>query len=142
MQFRKSLAVPLSLVVAAMLCSLSLPPDEEKAKNLKILPKNISHDDLMKTMKHFNNALGVKCGYCHSRSKDDPKKMDFAADDKEEKETARSMMKLTNRINKKDFKTGKDEKGMQIMTVTCYTCHHGEAEPQKLPTQGEEQAGH
>ena len=141
MQFKKTLAVPLSLVVAAMLCSLSLPP-EEKAKNLKVLPKNISHDDLMKTMRHYNKALGVKCDFCHAKSKDDPKKMDFASDDKEEKETARDMMKLTNRINKKYFKSGKDENGQQIMTITCYTCHHGEAEPEKLPNGGTEGSPH
>src|SRR6186713_2013318 len=141
MQFKKTLTVPLSLVVAAMLCSLSLPP-EEKAKNLKVLPKNISHDDLMKTMRHYNKALGVKCDFCHAKSKDDPKKMDFASDDKEEKETARDMMKLTNRINKKYFKSGKDESGQQIMTITCYTCHHGEAEPEKLPNGGTEGSPH
>jgi cytochrome c553 len=135
MQFKKTFAVPLSLVVAAMLCSLSLPPQEEKAKNLKVLPKNISHEDLMKEMHHYNKALGVKCDFCHAKSKDDPKKMDFASDEKEEKETARDMMKLTSRINKKYFKSGKDENGRQIMTVTCYTCHHGEAEPAKLPEQ-------
>jgi len=133
MKFRKTLVLPLALVVATMLCSLSLPPQEEKAKNLKVLPKNISHDDLMKTMRFYNKALGVKCDFCHAKSADDPKKMDFASDLKEEKETARDMMKLTNRINKKYFKSGKDENGMQIMTVTCYTCHHGEAEPAKEP---------
>jgi hypothetical protein len=142
MQFKKSLAVPLSLVVAAMLCSLALPPQEEKAKNLKVLPKNISHDDLMKTMHFYNKSLGVKCDFCHAKSKDNPQKMDFASDEKEEKETARDMVKMTNRINKKFFKSGKDESGQPVMTVSCYTCHHGENEPAKLPAAGPEGAPH
>lgn len=137
MKLRKSVLVPLSLIVAAVLCSLSLPP-EEKAKNLKVLPKNISHDELMGTMRMFNKSLGVKCGYCHVPSKDDPKKMDFASDAKEEKETAREMMRMTLRINKKYFKSGKDENGKQIQTVTCYTCHNGQASPPELPKQGPE----
>jgi hypothetical protein len=138
MLFKKSLVVPLSLVVAAMLCSLTIPPPEEKAKNLKVLPKNISHEELMKTMRHFNKSLGVKCDFCHAKSADNPQKMDFASDAKEEKETTRDMMKMTNRINRKFFKSGKDENGESMMTVTCYTCHHGEAEPAKLPAGGPE----
>jgi cytochrome c2 len=142
MQFKKSLAVPLSLVVAAMLCSLALPPQEEKAKNLKVLPKNISHEELMKNMHFYNKALGVKCDFCHAKSKDNPQKMDFASDEKEEKETTREMMRMTNKINKKFFKSGKDESGQSIMTVSCYTCHNGEAEPKKLPVGGPEGAPH
>jgi cytochrome c2 len=142
MQFKKSLAVPLSLVVAAMLCSLALPPQEEKAKNLKVLPKNISHEELMKNMHLYNKSLGVKCDFCHAKSKDNPQKMDFASDEKEEKETTRDMMRMTNRINKKFFKSGKDENGQSIMTISCYTCHNGEAEPKKLPAGGPEGAPH
>ena len=137
MQIKKSLILPLSLILAATLCSLSLPP-EEKAKNLKVLPKNISHEDLMKEMHSYNKALGVKCDFCHAHSKDDPKKMDFASDEKEEKETARDMMRMTNRINKKYFKSGKDANGHQIMTVTCYTCHNGQHEPVSQPAGGPE----
>lgn len=135
MKFKKSLVVPLSLILAVSLCSLSLPP-EEKAKNLKVLPKDISHEELMQTMHLFNKSLGVKCDFCHAHSKDDPKKMDFASDVLEEKETARDMMKMTMRINKKYFKSGKDENGKQIMTVTCYSCHNGQKEPVATPPGG------
>lgn len=137
MQLKRSYLVPLSLLLAATLCSLSLPP-EEKAKNLKVLPKSISHDDLMKEMRSYNKALGVKCDYCHAKQPDNPQKLDFVSDDKEEKETAREMLKMTYRINKKFFNSGKDEKGMQIMTVTCYTCHNGQKEPSSKPPVTEE----
>ena len=137
MQLKGSYLVPLSLLLAVTLCSLSLPP-EERAKNLKVLPKDISHDDLMKEMRTYNKALGVKCDFCHAKQPENPQKLDFASDDKEEKETAREMLKMTMRINKKFFKSGKDEKGMQIMTVTCYTCHNGQKEPSSKPAGGEE----
>ena len=140
MQLKRTYLVPLALLLAATLCSLSTPP-EEKAKNLKVLPKNISHDDLMKEMRSYNKALGVKCDYCHAKLPDNPQKMDFVSDAKEEKETAREMLKMTFRINKKYFKSGKDEKGMQVMTVTCYTCHNGQKEPASKPA-GAEEAPH
>lgn len=132
MKLKRSYLVPLSLLLAATLCSLSLP-QEERAKNLKVLPKNISHEDLEKEMRSYNKALGVKCDFCHARQPDNPKKMDFASDDKEEKETAREMLRMTMRINKKYFKSGKDEQGQPMMTVTCYTCHNGQKEPASRP---------
>lgn len=133
MHLKRSYLVPLSLLLAATLCSLSLPQQEERAKNLKVLPKNISHEDLEKEMRGYNKALGVKCDFCHARQTDNPKKLDFASDEKEEKETARDMLKMTMRINKKYFKSGKDEQGVQVMTVTCYTCHNGQKEPASKP---------
>jgi cytochrome c2 len=140
MQLKRSFLVPLSLLLAASLCSLSQPP-EHKAKNLKVLPKHISHDDLMTEMRSYNKALNVKCDYCHARSADNPQKLDYASDTKEEKETARDMFKMTMRINKKYFKSGKDEKGNTMMTVTCYTCHNGQKEPASKPS-GVEEAPH
>ena len=133
MKLKRSYLVPLSLLLAATLCSLSLPQQEERAKNLKVLPKNISHEELEKEMRSFNKALGVKCDFCHVRQTDNPKKLDFASDDKEEKETARDMLRMTMRINKKYFKSGKNEQGEQMMTVTCYTCHNGQKEPASKP---------
>ena len=82
-------------------------------------------------MHNFNDALGVKCNFCHAPSKEDEKKMDFASDDKPEKSIARSMMKMTNRINKKFFH-GKMKLGDTdaVLAVNCETCHHGEPHPE------------
>lgn len=137
MQLKRTYLVPLSLLLAATLCSLSLPP-EKKAKNLKVLPKDISHEELEKVMRSYNKALGVRCDFCHARQADNPQKLDFASDDKLEKETARDMIRMTMRINKKYFKSGKDEKGAQVMTVTCYTCHNGQKEPASKPPVAQE----
>ena len=38
-------------------------PDE--FQNLKILPKDISKDDLLVVMRDFSFALDVRCQYCH-----------------------------------------------------------------------------
>ena len=71
--------IPKQLIVFAALVGLvtisvaaTAPQQAEKHKmNLKVLPKNISHDDLGKVMHGFNNALGVKCNFCHAASATD-----------------------------------------------------------------------
>src|ERR1035438_5253092 len=78
------------------------PDKDPPNKNLKILPKNISHEDLDKVMDGFKAALGVKCNFCHAPSKDTADHhLDFASDDKPEKNIARHMWKMTAKINKK-----------------------------------------
>lgn len=124
---KRSFVLLMTLFIAVTLCSLSLPQDPPKAKNLKVLPKDISHEELDNVMKAFKNSLGVKCGFCHAPQKDNPQKLDFASDDNEHKDVAREMMRMTAKINKKYFK------GSQPMAVTCYTCHHGNEEPKSVP---------
>ena len=98
-----------------------------KAKNLKVLPKNISHEELDSIMDGFKAALGVKCTFCHVPSKIDPKKMDFAADDKDHKIIAREMIAMTAKLNKKYFSEFQEKKG--VAAVQCATCHRGKPEP-------------
>lgn len=102
--------------------------DEWKATNLKVLPKNISQDEIKKVMDDFKVALGVKCGFCHAQSANDPTKLDFASDENHHKETARWMMKMTQRINKKHFKH-RDEKTGEMTQISCMTCHNGKEHP-------------
>ena len=102
--------------------------DEPEGKNLKILPKDISHHDLDSIMDNFKAALGVKCDYCHARSKDNPKKLDFASDEKEYKLIAREMMKMTDKINKKYFK--EHEGNDNVGAIQCMTCHRGNEKPE------------
>jgi hypothetical protein len=106
------------------------PPEAPKYKNLKILPKNISKEDLDKVMDHFKAALGVKCSFCHAPSKDTAQKWpDFASDEKPEKLIARKMMKMTSKINKKFFADNKNEQGVAVPAVECMTCHRGSPHP-------------
>lgn len=106
------------------------PEPEPKAKNLKVLPKNISKEELDKVMDDFKLALGVRCSHCHAPMKDNPKKLDFASDEKPEKETAREMMRMTAKINKKYFHEAMKE-GNTIAKIACITCHNGKTEPAK-----------
>ncbi|RAJ04056.1 photosynthetic reaction center cytochrome c subunit [Chitinophaga skermanii] len=117
-----------SAMAAVTLCSLAVPQDEdEKPKNLKVLSKKISAKELIDTMDEFNASLGVKCNFCHASSDADPSKLDYASDRNKHKDEAREMMRMTNRINKKYFG------GAEVREVTCYTCHHGEPDPPKMP---------
>lgn len=124
---KRSFLLTGALLTAVTLCSLSLPQQHEKPKNLKVLPRNISHEELENVMRGFKNALGVKCNFCHAQQKDNPQKLDFASDENEHKAVARDMMRMTQRINKKYFK------GHETMAVTCYTCHRGSEEPKVKP---------
>ncbi|MBD3748462.1 MAG: c-type cytochrome [Sphingobacteriales bacterium] len=124
------------LFIAAITSMISiaatLPPQQQeqpyKAKNLKVLPKDISHDDLEKVMHGFNDALGVKCNHCHASDKNNPKKLNFASDEKEYKNAARYMMKMTAKINAKYFKEHEGDDDMPA--IQCMTCHRGHEKPE------------
>ncbi|MEJ6979322.1 c-type cytochrome [Pedobacter sp. P351] len=114
--------------------SATMPQQEEKTQpehtNLKVLPKKISHEELEKVMKHYNAALGVRCNFCHVRN-EETKKMDYASDAKEEKVSAREMMKMTNKLNIKNFGEKKSQYNQAVMEVSCATCHRGKSHPEK-----------
>lgn len=121
----------LIVAVAAMGATANLQETPQPNKNLKVLPKNISHDNLEKVMDEWKGALGVRCNFCHAPSADNPRKMDWASDAKPEKEMARQMLTMNNKINKKYFHGKKGTDGMMAMAaVNCNTCHHGEAHPE------------
>lgn len=101
-------------------------------KNLKVLPKNISQEDLETVMKGFNTALGVKCNYCHAAKPSGEKGLDFASDSNHHKNIAREMMKMTKKINTKYFKH--EHEGV-IQNITCETCHNGNKEPKTVTIQ-------
>jgi len=73
-------------------------PPLEKPTNLQVLPKDISTQDLLKTMHGFTVDLGVRCTFCHA---EDPQthRINFALDTKPEKNTARVMIRMTRAIN-------------------------------------------
>lgn len=104
-----------------------------KERNLKVLPKDISDQKLDSIMQTYNIALGVKCNFCHVPyavlpygSKDT---LDYASDKDPMKETARKMMRMVISINSENFWFNKDVVKEYLHTVTCKTCHRGEAFP-------------
>src|ERR1700689_3631478 len=101
MHHRKIFAAIILISFIVFGIAATTPPDEPKHKNLKILPKNISKEDLDKIMDGFKEALGVKCNFCHAPEADATSHhLDFASDAKPEKNIARGMMKMTAKINK------------------------------------------
>ena len=139
---RKLLTVLMSvgfLVLITTLYAFKLKTNEEESyqpqtkwKNLKVLPQNISKDSLDYLMDGYTSALSVKCNYCHAPQKDNPTKLDFASDDKIEKEIARGMIKMTNDLNKIYFQPHfPDPKPAQVQVVNCVMCHRGAPNPEK-----------
>ncbi|MCW2260635.1 MULTISPECIES: c-type cytochrome [Sphingobacterium] len=130
-KYRK-ISLVTAVIATAMTLSAFIPnqekPKEEKFTNLKVLPKNITPDELKLVMREFNSSLGVKCGFCHTPSKDDPKKMEFASDENKHKSIARDMMKMTAKINKKYFHRANKEG--EIKAISCKTCHNGKENPE------------
>ena len=99
-------------------------------KNLKVLPKDISGPELVKTMKFFSQSLGVRCTFCHVGEEGKPlSSFDFASDAKREKQTARKMLAMVHRINQEDFGVTDFSK----VKVTCFTCHRGAKHPLTAP---------
>ena len=100
-----------------------------KPVNLKVLPKDTSPDDLMKIMHGFTQQLGVQCGFCHVANAA-TKEVNFASDEKPEKNTARTMIAMTQEINDKYLSTIHDPDAKPEQKVaTCGTCHRGHNMP-------------
>jgi len=79
----------------------------------------------MLIMRHWSQALGVQCSYCHVPN--NPR-----SDANPHKEVARGMVRMTMRINAELLPpvVGASD----VARVNCYACHRGEAIPDvRLP---------
>ena len=132
-------------------------------RNLQVLPKDTAPQDVVATMQQFARALGVQCTYCHVQNTPPPltaeeaaaqaaaappqggrgrgrgqggPQMDYAADDKRQKQTARVMMTLVNGLNAKlaaiPAVASRRAAGSAPARVQCATCHRGVPNPQLL----------
>jgi len=132
-RFRIPPALGASLLCLALSFSASAWAQiPDKFRNLRVLPKNISKEMLTKVMRENSLALDVRCNYCHV-GPDNLQGMDFASDEKQEKRTARGMMKMMGEINGrllKSIETGRQAK----INVNCQTCHRGVTIPQPIET--------
>ena len=109
-------------------------PGEPNYKNLRIIPKDISELSMDQLMENYSRGIGVTCMYCHATNKKTGSelRMDFASDEKQEKEVARKMMRMTARINKKYFHVTKfnyDYESYRVSPINCRTCHRGSRIP-------------
>ncbi|MDX1548748.1 MAG: c-type cytochrome [Rhodothermales bacterium] len=104
----------------------------DRAENLEVLPEDTPPQQLRATMIAFVRGLGVRCEHCHDDSAGSRlSEMDFAADTKEAKETARLMMRMVQRINGDDL-AALDRPPADRVRVTCMTCHRGYQKPVPL----------
>lgn len=123
-------ATSVSISNAANLSAEKNYKPDDGFKNLKVLPKDISDDELDSVMHEFSISLGVHCNFCHARKEDTTKKgLDFASDKKDEKNIAREMFKMTAYLNSNYFNWNHSTKPDTIHFIVCYTCHRGTHEP-------------
>jgi tetratricopeptide (TPR) repeat protein len=122
---RHGVAAALLLVAGAAFAQAQ----EQAPKNLKVLPKNWSREQVVAVMQNFTAALGVGCNFCHDLKPGQPP--DFASDEKKEKDMARAMMKIATDLNAQLPKAlGMEPK--DTTRVQCITCHRGVPEPKQI----------
>jgi Photosynthetic reaction centre cytochrome C subunit len=95
--------------------------------NIKVLPKDITGDDVIKLMRQYEGDLGVECEFCHARNPE-TKRNDFPSDANPVKDKARLMIKMTDDLNAKYLAQLSDHKSSDA--VTCGTCHRGMSHPE------------
>jgi len=103
----------------------------DRAKNLKVLPKDLPKEKLQATMIGFTRSLGVRCPFCHVGQEGQPlTTFDFVSDQKPMKQVARGMMKLVKKTNEEIRKMNIPEP--KHVEVQCVTCHRGRPRPLTL----------
>jgi len=101
-----------------------------KPVNLKVLPKDIAPEELMKIMRGYAGSLGVECNFCHAVNQQ-THKLDFPSDAREDKGIARTMIAMTRSINDQYMTQIHDPDAMpEDKHVTCGTCHRGHSMPE------------
>src|SRR5579872_4267407 len=141
------------VVIAAVLVAACAAITQQKAQtpradanhefhNLRVLPQNITHDELIATMRGFARSLGTRCEHCHVQNPAGSKEQfDFASDAKPEKHIARTMVAMTRNINASYISKLPMEHEEHSPTVSCYTCHRGHIMPETtLPPEPPRQA--
>ncbi len=122
------IVLPLTvMLLTASVLSAQIP---DKFTNLQVLPKDISQRELTTIMRGFSFSLGLRCINCHVGN-DTPNLagVDFAADTKDTKKTARVMLRMIDALNR-DY-VAKLEPATATR-VDCATCHHGLSKPRSL----------
>ena len=98
-------------------------PAESVFQNVKIL-KGVPAGRFIEIMNDgFGHGLGVSCGFCHVPGQ-------WASDQKTNKDVARSMLQMVNRINA-DLRNTPNLPDSQPM-VGCITCHRMAAKPMMI----------
>jgi hypothetical protein len=123
----------------------SAPPPEHQhpaPTNLKVLPKDLTGEQVHEIMHQWSGDLGTGCKTCHAASKelgpDGKPKLNFADDSKEDKQTARLMYTMMEDINA-NYVAKVPNSGAP---VTCGTCHRGHLGPEPFVPAPEKEHAH
>jgi hypothetical protein len=104
--------------------------DKPEYKNLKVLSKNISDDDMDFVMQSFSVNLGANCLFCHPGKQTGTEfSIDYVTDVLQNKRIARDMLKMTIKLNKKYFNTTLTGLMNTRGKIWCKTCHQGSPVP-------------
>ena len=126
---RTGIVAGLALVITIASVNSSPAGTKREFVNLKVLPKDVSSKVLQHIMiDEFEDGLGVSCGFCHAEQKGSHK-LDYVSDAKPEKLIARSMMRMTLKLNARYFQVHRPGLGDPGLVVTCQTCHQGKPHP-------------
>jgi hypothetical protein len=111
--------------------------ENDTCENCKVIPRNTDEDQMERIMHQYTRQLGVTCSYCHPDTKAgiSPVRVDFVTDEKPEKLTARKMMMMTDKLNRKYFGYSNDYSFESLNAhqgITCNTCHRGLTKPNML----------
>ena len=100
------------------------PPPQAAPTNLQVLPKDWTRRQVVEVMRTFTAALGVRCSDCHAEDDD-------ASDEKEMKQIARAMLRMSMAIND-TYLAALPDRDEPALRVTCITCHRGVAHPEPI----------
>lgn len=145
-----SIAAAVFAVAAFALTAVAQPPQAEPSappsgaqqgtpmrreipppKNLQVLPKDLTGEQVVHIMQGWAGALGARCDTCHAANPNaatqpgQRARLDFSLDVKPEKETARLMYKMVQDINTNYIAMV----GNSGAKVSCGTCHQGHLSP-------------
>jgi len=102
MKYQQGLIGVLALGALCLIAVFSSAQMPETYENLQVLPQDISEEELWDRMSEFTYGLGLKCNSCHMKDTIDGNvSANYASDDSELKRKARTMLKITNEINKR-----------------------------------------
>jgi len=112
--------------------------------NLKVLPKDLTGNQVRDIMRTWAGSLGVHCDFCHAADlknvgPNGRPQLNFAGDSKDDKKIARLMYTMTEHINANYIsKTKEIDTDAMDMKVTCGTCHRGHKMPEDfvIPKEG------
>ena len=99
--------------------------------NLKVLPKDLTGEQVREIMQRWKTELGTRCDTCHaedtkSLGPNGRPKLNYADDAKPNKSTARLMYKMVEDINGNYISMVEN----YDVSVTCGTCHRGHIDPE------------